>query len=221
VSVAPLLEMRGIDKEFLGVRVLEGNDLDCDRGEIHPIVGENGAGKTTLMKILAGAYTPNAGEVRLDGAPVHFGHPLEAQHAGVSIIYQEFNLLPDRTVAENVFLGREPKRGPLVDRKGMEAQTERLLAELAPEDPISPRQLVGSLPVARQQTVETAAAIWRPLAASPDELAADGLRFLRASRRRVTSLVVPGVPKASVDDGEPARRGRISAAPPSRCRPDR
>jgi ribose transport system ATP-binding protein len=157
--VAPLLEMRGIDKEFLGVRVLDGIDLDCERGEVHAIVGENGAGKTTLMKILAGAYTPNAGEILLDGDPVHFRHPLEAQHAGVSIIYQEFNLLPDRTVAENVFLGREPKRGPLVDRKGMEAQTERLLAELAPEDPISPRQLVGSLPVARQQTVEIAKAL--------------------------------------------------------------
>jgi ribose transport system ATP-binding protein len=154
-----LLEMRGIGKEFLGVRVLEDIDLECDRGEVHAIVGENGAGKSTLMKILVGAYEPSEGEIRLDGETVEFHHPLEAQHAGVSIIYQEFNLLPDRTVAENVFLGREPKRGMLVDRAEMERHTARLLKDLAPEDPISPRELVGKLPVARQQTVEIAKAL--------------------------------------------------------------
>ncbi|MQA74592.1 MAG: ATP-binding cassette domain-containing protein [Solirubrobacterales bacterium] len=151
--------MRDIGKEFLGVRVLEGIDLDCDRGEVHAIVGENGAGKSTLMKILAGAYTASAGEIRIDGEPASFNHPLEAQHAGVAIIYQEFNLLPDRTVAENVFLGREPRRGMLVDRGAMEERTRELLAELAPDDPISARELVGQLPVARQQTVEIAKAL--------------------------------------------------------------
>ena len=157
--MAPLLEMRGISKDFLGVQVLDGIDLECEAGEVHAIVGENGAGKSTLMKILVGAYQPSAGEIFLDGEPVGFSHPLEAQRAGVSIIYQEFNLLPDRTVAENVFLGREPKRGPLIDRRRMEADTEALLAELAPDDPISPRELVGRLPVARQQTVEIAKAL--------------------------------------------------------------
>jgi len=151
--------MRGIGKEFLGVRVLEDIDLDCERGEVHAIVGENGAGKSTLMKILAGAYVPSEGEIRLDGAPVEFHHPLEAQHAGVSIIYQEFNLLPDRTVAENILLGREPKRGVLVDRRAMDQHAEQLLTELAPDDPISPRELVGKLPVGKQQTVEIAKAL--------------------------------------------------------------
>jgi ribose transport system ATP-binding protein len=91
--------MRGIAKDFYGVRVLDDVHLDCGVGEVHAIVGENGAGKSTLMKILAGAYTPSEGEVQIDGEPVRFTHPLQAQRAGVSIIYQEFNLLPDRTVA--------------------------------------------------------------------------------------------------------------------------
>jgi ribose transport system ATP-binding protein len=158
-SRAPLLEMRGIGKEFLGVRVLEGVDLDCAAGEVHAVVGENGAGKSTLMKILCGAYRPSEGEIRIDGEQVTFHHPLDGQKAGVAIIYQEFNLLPDRTVAENIFLGREPQRGMLIDRHAMEERAGELLGELAPDDPISPRELVGNLPVARQQTVEIAKAL--------------------------------------------------------------
>jgi len=155
----PLLEMKGISKEFYGVRVLDRVDVDCRAGEVHAIVGENGAGKSTLMKILAGVYTPTEGEVRIEGEPVSFHHPLESQHAGVSIIYQEFTLLPDRSVAENIFLGREPKRGLLVDRSGMEARSAEILEQLAPDDPISPRAQVGLLPVDRQQTVEIAKAL--------------------------------------------------------------
>jgi ribose transport system ATP-binding protein len=155
----PLLEMRGISKEFFGVRVLDDIDLDCGAGEVHAIVGENGAGKSTLVKILAGVYAPTEGEVRIDGEPVRFHHPLEAQHAGVSIIYQEFTLLPDRTVSENIFLGREPTHGVLVDHGEMDARAEELLAELAPGDPIPPRELVGRLPVDRQQAVEIAKAL--------------------------------------------------------------
>lgn len=153
---APLIQMRGIAKEFLGVRVLDGVDLECEAGQVHAIVGENGAGKSTLMKILCGAYRPTEGEIRVDGEPVEFHHPLDGQRAGVAIIYQEFNLLPDRTVAENVFLGREPRRGLLIDRTAMEERSAELLAELSPEDSISPRERVGDLPVARQQTVEIA-----------------------------------------------------------------
>ena len=156
---ARLIEMHGIGKEFLGVRVLDAVDLDCEAGEVHAIVGENGAGKSTLMKILCGAYRPSEGEIRIDGEPVSFHHPLDGQQAGVAIIYQEFNLLPDRTVAENIFLGREPRRGVLIDRGAMEERSAELLAELAPDDPISPRELVGNLPVARQQTVEIAKAL--------------------------------------------------------------
>jgi ABC-type sugar transport system ATPase subunit len=155
----PLIQMRGIAKDFYGVRVLDDVDLDCGAGEVHAIVGENGAGKSTLMKILAGAYAPSEGEVRIAGEPVRFTHPLQAQHAGVSIIYQEFNLLPDRTVAENIFLGREPRRGPLVDRREMEERAAEILEQLAPDDPISPRAMVGRLAVDRQQTVEIAKAL--------------------------------------------------------------
>ena len=155
----PLIEMRGIAKDFLGVRVLDDVDVACGAGEVHAIVGENGAGKSTLMKILCGAYRPTEGEIRIAGEPVEFHHPVDGQQAGVAIIYQEFNLLPDRTVAENIFLGREPRRGVLIDRGAMEERSAELLAELAPDDPISPRDLVGKLPVARQQTVEIAKAL--------------------------------------------------------------
>jgi ABC-type sugar transport system ATPase subunit len=155
----PLLEMRGISKDFLGVRVLNEVDFECGAGEVHAIVGENGAGKSTLMKILVGAYRPTEGEIRIAGELADFRHPLDGQQAGVAIIYQEFNLLPDRTVAENIFLGRELRHGALLDRRGMEGRAEALLAELAPEEPIAPGELVGTLPVARQQTVEIAKAL--------------------------------------------------------------
>jgi ribose transport system ATP-binding protein len=158
-TTPPVLQMRGISKEFFGVRVLDNVDLDCNPGEVHAIVGENGAGKSTLMKILAGAYTPTEGEIRIAGEAVQFHHPLEGQHAGVAIIYQEFNLLPDRTVAENIYLGREPRRGVLVDRREMERDAAVLLDRLIPDDTLSPRALVGRLPVDRQQAVEIAKAL--------------------------------------------------------------
>jgi len=155
----PLLTMRGIEKSFVGVRVLHGVDLECRAGEVHAVVGENGAGKSTLMKVLAGAHAPDAGEILLDGEPVSFRHAREAQEKGVSIIYQEFNLLPERTVAQNVFLGREPHRGPLVDRRRMDQETAKLLRTLEVDDAIRPGTLVGDLPVAQQQTVEIAKAL--------------------------------------------------------------
>src|SRR5919106_1785328 len=155
----PLLQMRGITKSFFGVPVLDAVDLDVMPGEVHAVVGENGAGKSTLMKILVGAYQPDAGSILLDGEEVHFGHPRQAQERGVSIIYQEFNLLPERTVAQNIFLGREPARGPLVDNRAMEQATARLLAELGVEGAISPGSPVRELSVAQQQTVEIAKAL--------------------------------------------------------------
>jgi ribose transport system ATP-binding protein len=158
-TATPLLRMQRISKEFYGVRVLDQVDLECHAGEVHAIVGENGAGKSTLMKILAGAYSPTEGEIRIDGEPVRFHHPLQGQRAGVSIIYQEFNLLPERTVAENIYLGREPRRAVLVDRGAMEAGAAAILDQLAPDDPISPRDMVGLLPVSKQQTVEIAKAL--------------------------------------------------------------
>ncbi|MFF7994288.1 sugar ABC transporter ATP-binding protein [Kitasatospora xanthocidica] len=153
-----MLKMTGIGKSFPGARVLTGVDLDVAAGEVHALIGENGAGKSTLMKILVGVHTPDEGTIELDGRPMAFKHPLDAQRAGVAIIYQELTLLPERTVAENVFLGREPVRRGLVDRAAMERTTARLLEELG-EDSLGPRDLVRRLPVAQQQVVEIVKAL--------------------------------------------------------------
>ncbi|MGW4043117.1 sugar ABC transporter ATP-binding protein [Streptomyces sp. NPDC004721] len=153
-----MLTMRRVSKSFLGVRVLHEVSLDLEPGEVHALVGENGAGKSTLMKILAGEYIPDEGTIVLDGAERSFSHPAQAQAAGIGLVHQEFALLPHRTVAENVFLGREPVRRGFVDRRVMERRTAELLAELD-ETGIGPRMLVKDLSVARQQTVEIVKAL--------------------------------------------------------------
>jgi ABC-type sugar transport system ATPase subunit len=190
MDATPLLEMRRITKAFLGSVVLEDVDLDCRAGEVHAVVGENGAGKSTLMKVLAGAYQPDGGEILIDGEPRSFHHPIDAQAAGVTIIYQDFNLLPGRTVAENVFVGREPARFGLVDRGRMEADTARLLAEIG-ERSFSPRSRVGDLSVAQQQVVELVKArsldarilvMDEPTAALADEETAALLELVRRLR---------------------------------------
>ncbi len=155
---APLLTMRNVSKSFLGVRVLHDVSLDLAAGEVHALVGENGAGKSTLMKVLAGEHVADNGTVELDGTVHAFTHPQQAQAAGVGIIHQEFALLEHRTVAENVFLGREPTKYGLVDRRTMERRTGQLLAELG-ESGISPRMYVRELSVARRQTVEIVKAL--------------------------------------------------------------
>ncbi|MFC7719840.1 ATP-binding cassette domain-containing protein [Nonomuraea recticatena] len=153
-----VLSMTGIGKSFLGVRVLAEVDLAVAAGQVHAVVGENGAGKSTLMKILAGVHAPDTGTITIDGRQVSFGHPLDAQRAGVAIIYQEFTLLPERSVAENVFLGREPLRRGLVDRAAMDTATASLLAGLG-EDSFGPRDPVKRLSVAQQQVVEIVKAL--------------------------------------------------------------
>lgn len=105
-----LLEMRGITKRFPGVVALHDVDFDLAGGEVHVLLGENGAGKSTLIKILAGAYHPDQGEIRLAGRPVRIDSAIAAQRLGIATIYQEFNLVPALTVAENIFLGRPPRR---------------------------------------------------------------------------------------------------------------
>ncbi len=145
--------MTGVRKSFLGNEVLHGVDLEVRAGEVHALVGENGAGKSTLMKILAGVYRADAGTVELDGEAVSFDHPLQAQAAGVSTVFQEFNLLPERSVAENVFLGREPSRRGLVDRERMVRETTALMEALGVTG-FTARTRVGSLSVAQQQVVE-------------------------------------------------------------------
>ncbi|WP_093610894.1 sugar ABC transporter ATP-binding protein [Streptomyces indicus] len=153
-----MLTMRNVSKSFLGVRVLHDVSLDLAAGEVHALVGENGAGKSTLMKVLAGEHVPDSGTIELDGTTHAFTHPQQAQAAGVGIIHQEFALLEHRTVAENVFLGREPTRYGMVDRRAMERRTGELLAELG-ESGVSPRAHVRDLSVARRQTVEIVKAL--------------------------------------------------------------
>ncbi|QFU92899.1 sugar ABC transporter ATP-binding protein [Amycolatopsis sp. YIM 10] len=153
MTVSPKVKLTGITKRFFGVPVLKDVDLELYEGEVHALVGENGAGKSTLMKVLAGVHRPDEGKVEVDGTEVHFGSPRDAQAAGVSIVHQEFNLLGDRTVAENVFLGREPTRRGQVDRRKMEADTAELLDGIGVRN-ISPRTAVRRLPVALQQVVE-------------------------------------------------------------------
>lgn len=153
-----MLTMQGVSKSFLGVRVLHDVGLDLEAGEVHALVGENGAGKSTLMKILTGEHRPDTGTIAIDGTPHSFSHPAQAQAAGIGIIHQEFALLAHRTVAENVFLGREPTRRGLVDRRAMERRTAELLARID-ETGITPRTPVHELSVARRQTVEIVKAL--------------------------------------------------------------
>jgi ribose transport system ATP-binding protein len=110
-----LLEMKGIGKSFPGVKALEGVNLTVREGQVLALLGENGAGKSTLIKILSGAYTKDEGEIFWEGQPVEIKSPQDAQNLGISTIYQEFNLAPHQTIAENIFLGHLPMKGPLVD----------------------------------------------------------------------------------------------------------
>ena len=152
-SARPVLSAAGITKGFFGVEVLHGVSLDVRSGTVHGLVGENGAGKSTLMKIIAGVHQRDSGELRINGELVDFTHPVEAERAGVATVFQEFNLLPDRTVAQNVFLGREPHKWGIVDAAAMKRRTQELLDELDVTG-ITPEAKVGWLTVAEQQIVE-------------------------------------------------------------------
>ena len=153
-----LLVARGITKSFPGVRALDGVNLTVRRGRLNALLGENGAGKSTLMNILAGVFPPHAGTILLAGRPVHFKNTREAQAAGIAIIFQELNLVPELSLAENIFIGREPRnRLGLVDFPRMNADAAALLREL--ELDADPRTLVRQLKVGAQQMVEIARAI--------------------------------------------------------------
>ena len=122
-----LLRIEGIRKTFPGVVALDGVDFDLRRGEVHVLLGENGAGKSTLIKMLSGAYTPDAGRILAGGEETRIHGAQDSERLGIATIYQEFNLVPDLTVAENIFLGRQPRRFGMIDRKRMEADAEVLL----------------------------------------------------------------------------------------------
>ncbi len=150
------LDAQGLTKAYAGVTVLRGVDLALDAGEVRALVGENGAGKSTLIKILSGAVMPDAGVVRLDDAPLPLGDPLATRRRGLSVVYQEFTLVPELSVAENVFLGRETGR-PLLRGGEMRRRAQQILDELGVA--VDARARVAGLSVAHQQMVEIARAL--------------------------------------------------------------
>ncbi len=151
---APLLEVRGIEKTFPGVRALSAVSFDVRAGEVHALLGENGAGKSTLIKIVSGVYQPDLGSILVNGAQVHFSTPDDARRAGVATIYQELLLFPELSVAENIFLGHAPLAGAgRIDWRAMRAEAERLLDSLEIDD-LSADQIVGALTVGNRQRVE-------------------------------------------------------------------
>ena len=153
----PLLEVRGISKSFPGVKALQGVEFHLGTGEVLVLVGENGAGKSTLMKILSGIYERDEGTILIDGREVQIDGPTAAQKLGISIIHQEMNLMPDLTVAQNIYLGREPRKGPMLDEKALNRVAGELLTGLGIE--LDPRTKVSTLTVAAQQMVEIAKAL--------------------------------------------------------------
>ncbi len=154
---APVLEMSGITVQFGPVRALDGVDLRLRAGEVHALMGENGAGKSTLIKALTGVYPVDAGRIRLAGREVEFTGPAQAQAAGISTVYQEVNLCTNLTVAENLLLGREPRRWGRIDGRGVRRRAAEVLARLHLDiDPSSP---LGAHPIAVQQLVSIARAV--------------------------------------------------------------
>ena len=156
---APLLKVVSACKEFSGVRVLGNVSFELSAGEILGIIGENGAGKSTLLKIISGIYTPTSGEFFFDGEAMRTGSAAEAKRLGITLIPQEFNLVKDLNVFENIFLGTELRSGPLLDKKAMAAEAKRLLDRLGVA--IDPREKMESLSVAQKQMVEFAKALSR------------------------------------------------------------
>ena len=155
---SPLLEVRGLVRDYPGVRALDGVDLTVTRGQVHCLIGQNGAGKSTLIKCVSGLVEPTAGEVRFEGEPLPVGDPNASIGRGVATIYQELDLVPHLSVALNVFLGHERNRGPLLNRAAMHRETAALLARLGDEG-ISPTAAVTSLRPAQQQVVSMARAL--------------------------------------------------------------
>jgi ribose transport system ATP-binding protein len=153
-----LLAGKAVSKDF-AVRVLDGVDLSLYPGEVHALIGENGAGKSTLMKILTGYQLPSSGEVLVEGKPAYFAGSADAEARGIVLIHQELNLAEDLSVAANIFLGREIRRGPFLDVRAMRDRAAALLAEL--ETHVDPSQKVASLSVPERQMIEIAKALVR------------------------------------------------------------
>jgi ribose transport system ATP-binding protein len=233
VSKIPALDMSDISKGFPGVRALEKVSFDCAAGEVHAICGENGAGKSTLIKILGGIYQPDTGSIRIGGDAVVFAHPIAARRAGIGIIHQELSLLPDRTVADNLYLGLEPTRHGMLDRAAMRSGARKLLDRLA--SAISPETRAGDLSVAEQQIVEIAKALAldpkilvmdEPTAALDERDAARLLDLVRRLRDQGVALVyvshrMPEIAAVAdrvtiLKDGRRVATDQIADMPPDR-----
>jgi len=153
-----VLQAVGVNKHFAGVQALREVDFELRPGQVHTLVGENGAGKSTLIKVLTGVYQPDGGRLLLDGEPVSFGRPLDAQAAGISTVYQEVNLVPSMSVAQNLFLGHEPRnRLRLIDFPKMRAQAGELLSELGIS--VDPRRQLRTLGLGVQQMIAVARSV--------------------------------------------------------------
>ncbi|MDE1180352.1 sugar ABC transporter ATP-binding protein [Paraburkholderia sp.] len=180
MSGAPILETLGISKSFPGVNALQRVDFRLFPGEIHTLMGQNGAGKSTLINVLTGVHTHDAGEIRLGGEPVNFAAPLDAEAAGIRTLYQEVNLCPNLSVAENVFAGRQPKKRGAIDWKTIHAKAADALAELNVSLDVT--KSLDAYPIAVQQMVAIARAV------SVD-----------------ARVLILDEPTSSLDDGEVAR----------------
>lgn len=164
----PVISARNVNKHYGGVHALIDAKIDCYAGEVHALVGENGAGKSTLIKVLCGVVLPDQGEISLKGKSIRLTSPVDAVKVGIASVFQELSLLPDLSVAENVFLGCEPRnKWKLIDFKAMETRTAEIMKEL--EFDIDVRTLVKNLPLAKQQLVEIAKA----LSKNPDVIILD------------------------------------------------
>ena len=198
-SAAPfLVEMEHISKEFPGVRALDDCHFQLRPGEVNALVGENGAGKSTLMKILAGVYHKDSGTVRVKGVEVEIPNPRAAQLLGISMVHQELNLMPHLTVAQNIFIGREPRnaRGLVLDERELNDRARRLFEDLHLN--LDPRTKVGNLAVAGQQMVEIAKSVSfnsdvlimdEPTAALTDTEIDELFRIIRRFRERGVGVV--------------------------------
>ncbi|HEY5434189.1 MAG TPA: sugar ABC transporter ATP-binding protein [Candidatus Limnocylindrales bacterium] len=188
--------MTDIDKSFPGVHALDGARFELKSGEVHALVGENGAGKSTLMKVLAGIYRRDAGTVRVKGQEVEINSPRAAQDLGISMIHQELNLMGHLTVAQNIFIGREPRRGGFLDDKALNRKAAELFEELHLN--LEPTVRVSKLAVAQQQMVEIAKALSynsdvlvmdEPTAALTETEIEELFRITRHLRERGTGIV--------------------------------
>ncbi|MDU4095149.1 MAG: L-arabinose ABC transporter ATP-binding protein AraG, partial [Pantoea sp.] len=153
------LSFHGISKTFPGVKALQDISFGCRAGEVHALMGENGAGKSTLLKILSGSYQPSGGEIQIQGSPVNFSHTTDALNAGVAIIYQELHLVPEMSIAENIYLGQLPQRGGLVNRKLLRYEAGLQLKNLGID--IDPETPLKYLSLGQWQMVEIAKALAR------------------------------------------------------------